>query len=132
LAFSADGRRIVAAGGAAWVKVWDAEKGHELFALKGHAGVEIASGLVATSADGQRIVSAIASRMRVWDLSTKPEKQAVGFMGPGETRNVVTGLAVSKRGLITGCSFRWVKAWDSATAREVLSLTQSTKRMDSC
>ena len=78
LAFSQDGKRIVAAAEhripgqglfrPGEVKVWDADKGTESFTLRGHArGVSS----VAFSPDGKRIVSAHSydKTLKVWDAT---------------------------------------------------------------
>jgi WD40 repeat protein len=60
VAFSPDGRRV--ASSAPWgVKVWDAQTGQELLALKGGGSV------VAYSPDGQRLVGVGSGEIKVWD-----------------------------------------------------------------
>lgn len=68
VALSADGRRAVSASLDRTLKVWDLERGRELFALEGHSAPVNA---VSVSADGRHGVSASGDRiLQVWDLES--------------------------------------------------------------
>jgi WD40 repeat protein len=66
-AFSPDGTRVVTASMVGTARIWDAETGVDVVALKGHRGAVWG---VAFSPDGTRVVTASAdSTVRVWDVS---------------------------------------------------------------
>jgi WD40 repeat protein/serine/threonine protein kinase len=70
-AYSADGSRLVTAGGDGTVKIWDAGNGTLVRALV-HDGTKLRYAVVATSPDG-KLVAAIdmtGSRAHVWDAHT--------------------------------------------------------------
>src|SRR5260221_13494327 len=95
VAFSPDGSRILPASGDVGkpgdAKVWDANKGQELFSLKGHTGGAISA---AFSPDGRRILTGSAdSPAAVWDAANGQEH----FSLKGHT-NAVAGVAVSPDG----------------------------------
>ncbi len=63
-----DGKRIVSVSRDNTVRVWDADKGREIFSLKGHS-TQVLS--VAYSPDGKRIVSASWGTVNVWDADKR-------------------------------------------------------------
>src|SRR5205807_1159706 len=137
VAFSPDGKRLASAGRGgpspmgqdSRVKVWDAQTGQELLALKGAIGDY--SG-VAFSPDGQRLTSASDDKTaKVWDAQTGqqpltlqnalPLKEgtaidtSVAFSPDGKRlASANTGGLVSETGA--------VKVWDARTGQEVLTL----------
>src|SRR5262249_3463391 len=75
VAFSPDGKRILAGGGlggtSVEAKVWDAVKGQEIHSLKGHTSPGTS---VAWSPDGKRILSGSRDKTaRVWDTKSGQE-----------------------------------------------------------
>ncbi len=73
--FSPDGKRIATGSNDGTAKVWDAETGQEILALKGHTN-RVNS--VAFSSDGKRIVTGgVDNTARVWDAETGREVVAL-------------------------------------------------------
>jgi WD40 repeat protein len=112
VAVSADGGRVVAAGGAA-AKVWDAE-GRELRTLRGHTDLVYG---VAISPDGTRILSAGFDQVvKVWDAETgKALRTLRGHASP------VYGVAVSAGGrhIVSAGKDRSVRVWDGEGRAEL-------------
>ena len=99
---SADGKRIVSGSYDKTVKVWDADKGQEIWTLTGHTG-KVSS--VAISADGKRIVSGSSDNtVKVWDADKGQEVLTL----KGHTSDV-TSVAISADGkrIVSGAA-RWV------------------------
>ncbi|HUI58370.1 MAG TPA: hypothetical protein VLY04_25530 [Bryobacteraceae bacterium] len=97
-AFSADGKRLAAAGWDRVVRVWDLASGQLFPLLKGHTGNIYA---MAFSSDGVRLTTASADRtLKQWDVSSGQERQTLpGYAGaalasafePGGNRLAVVG-----------------------------------------
>ena len=76
-AFSPDGKRAVTAGSSDMTaRIWDADSGHELFALRGHADVVDSAEF---SSDGTRVLTTGSGdkTARIWDSATGLEKMAL-------------------------------------------------------
>jgi WD40 repeat protein len=125
LAFSADGRRILSAGGVyadQVARVWDAQSGKVLKTFVGHTGWISSAAL---SPDGKRIVTASRDlTVRLWDVDTG--KQLESFAGH---LTQITGVAFSADGkrILSGAG-HWdrgqakdntVRLWDIAAGKEV-------------
>jgi WD40 repeat protein len=79
VAFSPDGKRLASGGSydntkearTVQLKIWDAQTGQELHALKGHTARVMS---VAFSPDGKRLASASEDKtVKVWDVQTGQE-----------------------------------------------------------
>jgi len=117
--FSPDGRRIVS-GGDTTVRVWDADKGTEIWTLRGHTNW-VSS--VAFSLDGKRIVSGSWDKtVKVWDA----DKGNVSLSLKGHT-NIVNSVAFSPDGkrIVSGSADSTVKVWDADKASEIVSLSHT-------
>jgi WD40 repeat protein len=88
---SPDGARFASAGGNNLVKLWDAEKGTELFSLKGHT--RPVNSLSFHPKGGQIATASADKTVRVWDA----EKGTELFTLPGHTDSV-TGVVYSPDG----------------------------------
>jgi WD40 repeat protein/tRNA A-37 threonylcarbamoyl transferase component Bud32 len=112
VAFSPDGKRLASASRGQTVKVWDAQTGQELLALKG------AARSVAFSPDGKRLASA-SNGVRVFDAQTGQELLAL--------QGDYASVAYSPDGKrLAGVDGKAVKVWEAQTGRELLSLKGHT------
>jgi WD40 repeat protein/serine/threonine protein kinase len=130
VAFSADGKWLVAGGGMpgglvgpGTLKLWDAGTGQEVFSPKGHAGC-VSS--VAFSRDGRLLASGSYDHtVKVWDVATA--REVLTFKGHA---SVVRGVAFSPDGkhLASGGGVYTypsppgeLKLWDVATGQEIFT-----------
>jgi RNA polymerase sigma factor (sigma-70 family) len=129
--FSADGNRIVTGGGVSpragtppaqgEVKVWDAEKGIEILALKGH-NARVTS--VCFSPNGKRIASAGADQtVRVWDA----EKGQEIFTLDGQTRSSGSVCFSPDGKRIATINSKHVTVWDAEKGKELLTLKANVR-----
>ena len=109
VAFSRDEQLLISGGKGNTVKIWNAETGHELQSLAGHAG-----DVWAVALDRQARWLATAGEdttIRIWDVkSWKPLRTLRGHTG------VIMSLAFSPDGrqLVSGSRDHTVKFWDTA------------------
>jgi len=136
VSWSPDGKRILTGSGdprnpgePGEAKVWDAEKGQEVLALKGHTG-GVSS--VSWSPDGKRILTGSKDRWdrtaKVWDAEKGQEVLAL----KGHTGGV-TSVAWSPDGkrIVTGSGDTTAKVWDAEKGTEVLALKGHTLTVSS-
>jgi WD40 repeat protein len=117
VAFNPDGKRLASACSDGMVRVWDAQTGQEIRALRGHTDVVCC---VAFSPDGRRLASASDDKtVKVWDARTGQEILTL----QGHTDGVI-GVAYSPDGrrLASASDDRTVKVWDAKTGQEILHL----------
>jgi WD40 repeat protein len=118
VAFSRDGKRIVAGNSSKTATVWDAQTGTALVELKGHTGPVFS---VAFSPDGKRALTGSGDRtVRVWDVRTgttlaelKGHTDAVtsvSFSADGTRLLTASGLLGDKPGEVF--------VWDARTGKE--------------
>jgi WD40 repeat protein/serine/threonine protein kinase len=134
LAFSPDGRRLATACNgwdelkkayvAGEVKVWDAQTGKELLALKGH----INTLCLAFSPDSKRLAGANDKTVKIWDAETGRELCSL----PGHTK-VVRSVAFSPDGkrLASASEDKTVLVWDAQTGKELLAFKGHTRAVSS-
>jgi eukaryotic-like serine/threonine-protein kinase len=126
VAISSDGKRIVCANESGTIKLWDADTGKEILAVKGsQEGIHT----VAISRDGARIISGGQDRMvKVWDAFTgQCLLTLIGHTQP------IQCVAISGDGrrIFSGSSDRTVKLWDADTGQEALTLKTSASGVNS-
>jgi len=101
--------------------VWDAQKGTEVLALKGHTGYVTS---VSFSPDGKRILTGSWDKTaKVWDAQKGTEVLAL----KGHT-DFVTSVSFSPDGkrILTGSQDTTAKVWDADKGTEVLALKGHT------
>ncbi len=126
VAFRADGKRIVSGSFDNTVKVWDADKGHEILTLKGHTQHVMS---VAISVDGKRIVSgSVDQTLKVWDADKGKELLTL----KGHTAEI-TSVAFSTDGkhIVSGSQDKTVKLWDAEKGQELHTLKGHTEGLNS-
>jgi WD40 repeat protein/tetratricopeptide (TPR) repeat protein len=120
VAFSADGKRVVAGGGPTnldgEICIWDAQSGERVVhSNRGFPGV-IA---LAVSRDGKHLATVGGQSVRLWDFATG--KQVLSL--PGHTDNVAA-VAFSRDGtrLATGGADRTIRVWNVVTGQPLVDL----------
>jgi WD40 repeat protein len=115
VAFSADGRYVLTAGGDNSAILWDAAAGAELRRFEGHLKPVVS---VAMSPDGRYVLTGSEDfTARIWDAATGAAVRE--FKGHA---NVVKSVAFSRDGrfVLTGSLDRTARLWHADTAAEVL------------
>ncbi len=113
LAFSPDGTRLAGATGRT-VRLWDAYRGKELRAYKGHDAAVVS---VAFSPDGTRLASlSQEGTVKVWDAGLQQESFDLRNKG----RPARVAFSANDRIVSTDDDFH-VKVWDVGSGKETLS-----------
>lgn len=124
LAFSADGKWLVAAGGlparSGEIKIWDIENHQLLRTLAGHKDCIYS---VAVSPDGKLIASSSYDRLiKLWESETGKELRTLK-----DHIDAVFAVTFSPDGkrLASGAQDRTVKIWDVATGQRLFTLSEA-------
>jgi WD40 repeat protein/serine/threonine protein kinase len=127
VAFSPGGKRIVFGSQYSTARVWDAARGMEFLALKGHTAPVRG---VAFSPDGKRILTGAGdpgrqAETKVWDAATGKELLAINKGLTGEVWSVA--FSPDGKRIVTGAGNRaggpgQAKVWDAWTGKELLDL----------
>ncbi len=118
VAFSPDGKKIVAPSQYGTIKVWDANSGTSLMTLTGHKRRIKA---FAFTPDGKRLVSSCGfSTLRVWDMSTGRQIRLL----EGGHQGSIGDVDISPDGtrLVSASQDGTAKVWDMATGAELMTL----------
>jgi WD40 repeat protein len=109
LAFSPDGRRLVAGGEENTVKIWDVQSSEELKSLRGHTG-DVWAAAFSPDPGGRWVASAGEDgTVKVWDSHSG--KLVRSFRGhTGLVSTIAFGPDV--RWLLSGSRDKTVKVWD--------------------
>jgi WD40 repeat protein len=125
VALSADGWWIAGAGGIPGangeVLVWDAETGHEAFALRGHRDYVYEATFNHRST---RLATCSYDRtVRIWDLDTG---RAVRVLREHTEAVYAVAFSPDDAWIASGAGDRSVKLWDVRTGRRLLTLSEPT------
>ncbi len=113
LAFTPDGRQLIASDVLGALVLWDAETGQKVRDFKGHEGWIEA---IAVSPNGKLLASACRDKTaRLWDPRTGKELRRFGH------DDMITSVALSPDGRLvaTGTWGAQMAVWETATGREV-------------
>ena len=116
VAFSPDGKRIIASGFGGAGEVWDAATGGKISTLKGLSGQ---ASCVAYSPDGTTIVSGLDKTLKVRDATSG--KELLTLAGHKSPVNNVAFSPDGKR-IASGDDDGTIRLWDAATGRELLKI----------
>ena len=122
VAFTPDGRKLIAAGHGKIVRVFDTQTGRLLRKLKGHEG-GVESGAV--SPDGKMLATGSWDKtIRLWNID---EGKTVGVLLGHKAATL--GLAFSPDGtiLVSGGADKVIRLWNPTTATELKSLPPQEK-----
>jgi WD40 repeat protein/serine/threonine protein kinase len=135
VAFSPDSKRIVFGSQDRTARVWDAETGRELLALRGHTN-PVRSAVY--SPDGKRIVTGAGdpgrpAEAKVWDAATGKELLSLKGL-TGEVWSVA--FSPDSKRIVTGAGNRGggpgqAKVWDAGTGQELFDLKGHAARVSS-
>lgn len=133
VAFSPDGQTIIS-GGDDTIRLWSLSTGEAIRTLKGHAGswLELAVTSVSVSPNGEFIASGGSDNtIRIWNLTDflrsdgGRTRTLTGHSQSGWLAKGVRSVAFSYDGqiLASGGGDKVIKLWDTATWKEISSLT---------
>jgi WD40 repeat protein len=131
VAFSPDGKQLVAGNNDGIVKVWDAITGQELLTLP-KQGTLVYS--VSFSPDGTRLATCISDTVKLWDATTGNEIKTIrnGTNKVGGSINRLLNAVFSPDGKRLACGWdKTIRVWDVETGQEVLSLVGHTDHVNS-
>lgn len=124
VAFSRDGKLLVAAGGlpgrSGEVKIWDVAEHKLLHTIKGHSDCIYA---VAFTPDGRSIATSSYDKLiKLWDLAT--EKEVRTYKDHIDAIYTLVFTPDGKR-LISGAADRTIKIWNVETAERLYTLSDA-------
>ena len=117
VAFSPDGRTVVAGSGDKTARLWEVASGREIAVLRGHAD---AVSSVAFSPDGRTVATGSGDKTaRLWEVASGRE---VAVLNGHE--DAVSSVAFSPDGrtVVTGSGDKTARLWEAASGREIAVL----------
>lgn len=125
VAFSPDGKGLLAGSADGTLKLWDVKTGEEIRSYPGHAA-KVAS--VAFSSDGQRIVTGSwDATAKLWDAATAEVIRT--FSGHRDSVEQA-GLSPDGTKVVTSCWDGTAKIWDATTGNEIRTLSGHAQCVD--
>ena len=125
VAWSPDGTRLLSGSHDGTARVWDANRGTELFAL---AGPSLSISAVAWSPDGTRLLTAAEDHsVRVWDATTGADLLTLGVGGSG-VGGAVAWSPDSTR-ILTSFDDASARIWDASSGQVVRTLSGHTEHL---
>ena len=125
VAWSPDGTRLLSGSHDGTARVWDANRGTELFAL---AGPSLSISAVAWSPDGTRLLTAAEDHsVRIWDATTGADLLTLGVGGSG-VGGAVAWSPDSTR-ILTSFDDASARIWDASSGQVVRTLSGHTEHL---
>ena len=124
LTFSPDGRWVITTSYDKTMKIWDAHSGYLLQDYTEFTGVVLGA---AFSPDGKRFAFSDET-IHLWQLSDNPDEDQAGISSAElfKIPNAISETFSPDGGQLAGISGNDIKIWDSATGRELYTLTGHT------
>jgi WD40 repeat protein/transcriptional regulator with XRE-family HTH domain len=124
LTFSPDGNRLVTTSNDATMKIWDVHNGNLLQNYADFTGIVLG----ATFSPDGKLFAFSDETIHLWQLSDNPDEDQAGISSVElfKIPNAISETFSPDGGQLAGISGNDIKIWDSATGRELYTLTGHT------